>query len=87
MTVPVIRCLYKPIRASKQRLSVDPIFHHFFRSLNLKFYPTDFNGRHNGIKGLWTFFKELKTTAFSGVADLHCVLRTHPLYLFFTLWI
>ena len=87
MSVPVIRCLYKTYPGLKitfvSRPYVSPLFQEF---KNFNFYPTDFNGRHKGIKGLWTLFQELKTTPFSGVADLHCVLRTHLLYLFFLLY-
>ena len=87
MTVPVIRCLYKTYPGLKitfvSRPYVAPLFQEF---KNFNFYPTDFNGRHNGIKGLWTLFQELKTIPFSAVADLHSVLRTHLLFLFFVLY-
>jgi ADP-heptose:LPS heptosyltransferase len=59
-----------------------PLFEEFE---NFNFYPVDFNGRHNGIKGLWQLFLELKKTPYSGVADLHAVIRTHFLSFFFSL--
>ena len=86
MTVPVIRCLYKAYPRLKvtfvSRPDVAPLFQEFE---NFNFYPTDFNGRHKGIKGLWTLFQELKTIPFSMVADLHSVIRTYFLNLFFKL--
>ena len=83
MTVPVIRCLYKAYPRLKitfvSRPDVAPLFQEFE---NFNFYPTDFNGRHKGIKGLWSLFQELKTIPFSMVADLHSVIRTYFLNLF-----
>ena len=86
MTVPVIRCLYKTYPQLKitfvSRPHVAPLFQEF---KNFNFYPTDFDGRHKGIKGLWTLFQELKTIPFSAVADLHSVLRVYLLKVFFRL--
>jgi len=86
MTVPVIRCLYKTYPGLKitfvSRPYVAPLFQEF---KNFNFYPTDFDGRHKGIKGLWTLFQELKTIPFSAVADLHSVLRVYLLKVFFRL--
>ena len=86
MTVPVIRCLYKTYPRLKitfvSRPHVAPLFQEFE---NFNFYPTYFNGRHKGIKGLWTLFQELKTIPFSVVADLHSVMRTYFLNFFFRL--
>ena len=87
MTVPVIRCLYKTYPHLKitfvSQPHVAPLFQEFE---NFNFSPTDFNGRHKGIKGLWTLFQELKTIPFSAVADLHSVLRTYLLKVFFGLY-
>ena len=87
MTVPVIRCLYKTYPQLKitfvSRPLVAPLFQEFE---NFNFYPVDLKGRHKGIKGLWTLFQELKTIPVSAVADLHSVLRTHFLNLFFSLY-
>ena len=86
MTVPVIRCLYKTYPKLKitfvSRPHVAPLFQEFD---NFNFYPTDFDGRHKGIKGLWILFRELKTIPFIAVADLHSVLRVYLLKVFFRL--
>ena len=77
MTVPVIRCLYKSHPNLKitfvSRPNFEPLFAEFE---NFNFYPLDIGARHKGLKGIWNLFKELKKTPFSGVADLHGVLRT-----------
>ena len=85
--VPVIRCLYKTYPRLKITFVSRPHFAPLFQEFeNFNFYPTDFNCRHKGIKGMWTLFQELKTTPFSAVADLHSVLRTHLLNIFFRLY-
>jgi ADP-heptose:LPS heptosyltransferase len=87
ITVPVIRCIYKTYPHLKitfvSRPHVAPLFQEFE---NLNFFPTDFDGRHKGIKGLWILLQELKTIPFSSVADLHNVLRTYFLKVFFGLY-
>ena len=87
ITAPVIRCLYKTYPNLKitfvSRPNVAPLFHEFD---NFNFFPTDFKGRHKGIKGIWTLFQELKTIPFNAVADLHSVLRTFLLGFFFIIY-
>jgi len=84
MTVPVIRCLVQTYPDLKitfvSRPHLAPLFHEFDQ---LNFFPTDFDGRHKGIKGLWRLFQELRKIPFTAVADLHSVLRIHLLNLFF----
>ena len=86
MLVPVIRCLYQTypdlIITFLGRPFTKPLFREFE---NFNFHPVDFGEKHKGIKGLWRLFKELKNIPFSGIADLHSVLRTHLLSLFFKL--
>jgi ADP-heptose:LPS heptosyltransferase len=86
MTVPVLRCLFKTYPHLSitlvSRPQVAPIFGEFE---NLHFFPVDLNGRHQGIKGIWTLFQELKNLPITAVADLHSVLRTHLLTLLFNL--
>ena len=85
MTVPVIRCLYKSHPNLKITFVSRPYFEPLFAEFeNFNFYPLDIEDRHKGLKGIWTLFKELKKTPFSGVADLHGVLRTYLLSFLFT---
>lgn len=87
ITVPVIRSLYKTYPQLKITFVSQPHMAPLFQEFeNFNFYPTDFSGRHKGIKGLWTLFQELKTIPFSAVADLHGVLRSHFLKLLLTLY-
>ena len=84
--VPVIRCLYQTYPGLTITFLGRPFTKSLFREFeNFNFHPVDFGKKHKGIKGLWLLFKELKTIPFSGIADLHSVLRTHLLSLFFKL--
>lgn len=87
MTVPVIRCLYKTYPnltiTFVSRSFVAPLFREFN---NFNFYPTDFEGRHKGLKGIWTLFQELNKIQFTAIADLHSVLRTYLLGFFLRIY-
>ncbi|WP_444820775.1 glycosyltransferase family 9 protein [Thermophagus sp. OGC60D27] len=53
---------------------------------NIRFFPIDLKDRHNGLRGLFRLFRELKKSGgFEAVVDLHGVLRTHILTLLFRL--
>jgi len=83
MLVPVLRVLkntYPQLQISLlSRSKMIPIFNEFD---GLKVYA--FNSEmHKGIQGLWTLFQELKTEGFTAIADLHYVLRSRILCLFF----
>ena len=84
MTVPIIRCLYKSHSDLKITFVSRPYFEPLFKEFeNFNFYPLDIEGRHKGVKGIWTLFLELKNTPFTAVADLHGVLRTYLLSFLF----
>jgi len=51
---------------------------------NLEVHPFEAKGVHKGLKGLWRLHRELKGEKFDSVADLHAVLRTKILKLFFS---
>ena len=86
MTIPVIRCLYKSHPELKITLVSRPYFEPLFEEFeNFNFYPLDIGARHKGVRGIWTLFSELKKSPFSGVADLHGVLRTYLLSFLFTM--
>ena len=85
MTLPVIRCLYKTYPNLKITFVSRPIFAPLFQEFEeFNFFPTDFEGRHKGINGIWALFQELRTIPFTAVADLHSVLRTYFLGFFFS---
>ncbi|HPW70527.1 MAG TPA: glycosyltransferase family 9 protein [Bacteroides graminisolvens] len=52
---------------------------------NVSFYNADLKGKHKGIGGLYTLFKELQLMKFDVVADLHHVLRSKALAFLFRL--
>lgn len=51
---------------------------------NLEVHPFEGKGIHKGIRGLWHLKGELKEKDFDAIADLHAVLRTGILKLFFS---
>ena len=46
---------------------------------NLTVVPAHIRGRHAGLKGIYTLYKELRDSSFDAVADLHDVLRSRLL--------
>lgn len=78
MTVPVIRLLlaqHPGLRITFVSTAfVQPLFEGIDR---LQFVAADLKGRHKGMAGLWRLTKELTAAHhFTGLADLHNVLRT-----------
>lgn len=85
MTVPVVKSLlqqYPGLQITYVSNSfVAPLFSGIER---LHFYAADLKGRHKGVKGLFTLYRELtRTYNFDAIADLHNVLRTKIIRFFF----
>lgn len=51
---------------------------------NVNFYAADTKGKHKGILGIYKLYKELKSLKINAIADLHNVMRSKLLSLFFT---
>ena len=51
---------------------------------NVDFYAADTKGKHKGIAGIFKLYKELKKRNITAIADLHNVLRSRLLCLFFS---
>src|SRR5690606_11840766 len=84
MTVPVLRTLCSQYPDLKITMLSKPFFKPLFDDIgNLNFYGVDTNGRHRGISGLKKLSAELKETGIDAVADLHNVLRSNILKVFF----
>lgn len=88
MTVPVITAFAKQYPEHTfvvlSRKFVAPIFENL--SPNISFIGVDLKEKkYKGIMGIYRLFKELKTERFTMYADLHDVLRTKLLRIFFTL--
>lgn len=84
MSVPVLRVFC----ATYPEVNLTVVSKPFFRSLftdipNLHFLSAEVNGKHKGIRGLWTLATELKKLPLDAVVDLHDVLRTKILRIFF----
>ncbi|MCU7551118.1 glycosyltransferase family 9 protein [Chitinophagaceae bacterium LB-8] len=85
MTVPVVKSLlqqYPDLHITYvSNAFVAPLFAGIER---LHFHAADLKGRHKGVKGLFNLYRELsRTYNFDAIADLHNVLRTKILRLFF----
>jgi ADP-heptose:LPS heptosyltransferase len=86
MTVPVLQLLLK----QHPQLQVTMVSTEFMRPLfkdieRLHFHAAELKGKHKGMPGLFRLYKELKKAyQLDGIADLHNVLRTKILRIFFS---
>ena len=85
MTVPVLKNLLDQNPAVKITVVSNSFFEPLFMGLErCSFYPAFLNERHKGFVGIFRLFKELnKSNQFDAIVDLHSVLRSHLLSLFF----
>ena len=84
MTVPVILGIIAKYPQVKITVLTKPFTAPLFANIpNVKVYVADVGNTHKGIIGLWKLFKELKSIKIDAVADLHNVLRSSILKLFF----
>jgi ADP-heptose:LPS heptosyltransferase len=81
MTVPVLRAFLDQYPDKELIMLGDKKLADLFHGIDrLEFFGADLNGEHKGIIGIIKLFNTLrKQYAFSLVADLHGVLRTHLL--------
>jgi ADP-heptose:LPS heptosyltransferase len=86
MTVPVIRAFVIQNPEVKITVVSRPFFKPFFDTIpEVNFFPIDLEKKHKGFLGLFRLFKELKVNDVDALADLHNVLRSKILTLFFKL--
>jgi ADP-heptose:LPS heptosyltransferase len=84
MTVPVIRALLNQYPDLKVTVLTRKQFNPIFRSIpGVEIYTADLKGKHRGVFGLYQLSRSLKKLKIDAVADLHNVLRTKILRLFF----
>lgn len=84
MTVPVLRAINEQYPHLKITVLTREMFAPFFKDLkNVEVFVADLKGKHKGVLGLYKLSAELKTLNFNAVADLHNVLRSKILKLFF----
>ncbi|NER18928.1 ADP-heptose--LPS heptosyltransferase RfaF [Spongiivirga citrea] len=87
MTVPVIRCVVQQNPEVQITVLSRAFFKPFFNEIpNVSFIEVDVKGRHKGFLGLFKLSKELRLLRFDAVADLHNVLRSNILKLFFKIY-
>ena len=85
MTVPVLTALTKTYPELKITVLTRGFFKPIFSQLpNVTIYEPDLKGKHKGIIGLYKLYSELKALKIDAVADLHNVLRTKILKLYFS---
>lgn len=84
MTVPVLHAFTQRFPDVKLTVLTRPFFAPFFRDLNnVEVFAIDLKKKHKGVLGLYKLSKKLKTLDIDVVADLHNVLRTKILKVFF----
>lgn len=84
MTVPVLRAFAHQHPTVKVTVLSKPFLKPLFADLkNVSFYSADVNNKHKGFWGIYTLFKELKHLKIDAVVDLHNVLRSKILRIFF----
>lgn len=84
MTVPVLIALTSTYPQLKLTVLTKPFFAPILAEIpNVTVHNAEVKGKHKGILGLWKLYKELKSSKFDGVADLHNVLRSTILKQFF----
>lgn len=86
MTVPVLRALIDQHPEAKITMISKGHLAPVFESLKtVRFFEVDVKHKHKGLPGLWKLFRELQKEKVTHVADLHNVLRSKILRLFFRL--
>ena len=84
MTVPVVLALRQQYPELKITVVSRPFFGHFFTSIrDVNFFGVDFKKYRSGLPGLYDVYKDLSKLKIDAYADLHDVLRTKVLKLFF----
>ncbi|ASV32612.1 ADP-heptose--LPS heptosyltransferase RfaF [Maribacter cobaltidurans] len=87
MTVPVLLALTQEHPNLKITFLTKPFFAPIVSEIpNVKVLTADVRGEHKGIFGLWKLFRQMRTLEIDAVADLHNVLRSNILKLFFRLY-
>lgn len=86
MTVPVLKAFTEKYPEVRITVLTRRFFAPLFKKLrNVNVYEAEVNGRHKGIAGLKKLSSELLDLQIDAVADIHNVLRSNILRLFFKL--
>ena len=84
MTVPVLRALAQQYPGVKVTVLSRNFFKPMFDNIpNIAFHEADVKGKHKGVMGLYRLSKEVQELGIDAIADLHNVLRSNILKVFF----
>lgn len=84
MTVPIIKAFREQYPETKVTVLTKAFFKPLFDPLpGVQVHTAEVKEKHKGVLGLYRLYKELKAQNIDAVADLHCVLRSTILKLFF----
>lgn len=84
MSVPVIRAFTNQHKNIKITVLTKKLYAPFFSNLpNVSVYEAKLKDEHKGVLGLFKLSKELKKFGITKIADIHNVLRTNILKVFF----
>lgn len=87
MTVPVLYSLCNAYPDTTFVMLTRPVAAKLFVNApgNLQIVTAELEGRHKGLRGLYTLYRDMRKLSIDGVADLHYVLRTRIISLLFRL--
>ena len=86
ISVPVLTAFSTQYPSVKLTLLTKKSYADMFSHLpNCEIITADLKGEHKGLLGIWKLFKTLRRLSVDAVVDIHNVLRTHILKLFFKL--
>jgi len=84
MSLPILRCLFQQYPNIKVTLVTRPWMAPLFEEFpQLTLLPLEPQSTHKGVGGIYRLFQTIKSLKPDGIADLHGVLRTHLLCVFF----
>ncbi|MDO4230269.1 MAG: glycosyltransferase family 9 protein [Capnocytophaga sp.] len=86
ISVPVLTAFSEQYPQVKLTVVTRPMFAPMFAHIpNCEVFTPDLKGKHKGFIGLFRLYKELKNKGIDAVADIHNVLRTNILKVYFSL--
>ena len=87
MSIPIVYSVCRAYPQIEFTMLTSPHASNLFieKPANLVIISAQIRGRHSGIKGLYTLYRELRNSSFNIIADLHDVLRSKILRFLFAL--
>ena len=87
MSIPIVYSVCRAYPQIEFTMLTSPHASNLFieKPANLVIISAQIRGKHSGIKGLYTLYRELRNSSFNIIADLHDVLRSKILRFLFAL--